>query len=76
MKLSEKELAMFKALGMDWVEETAYRVANRLYRDAAMECFIENKTGPAVESLRRCLIALVSGDVERETEEWDNLIQL
>ena len=51
---SDKELALFKALGREhiwteWVSE--YEV----YRALCMICFLNDKTGPAVDSLKRIM---------------------
>ena len=77
--LSEKERELFHALDMEnylklydeghWIEPT-------LYRQASLKCFTHNITGNAVDSLRRCYIALEKCNPYRLTPEWDNLIQL
>lgn len=42
----------------------------------AMECFLENKRGSAVDSLRRCVNALKNSKMYRGTPEYDALITL
>ncbi len=41
-----------------------------------MEVFLENKQGPEVDSLRRCVKALKNSELYRMTPEYDALIQL
>lgn len=41
-----------------------------------MEVFLENKTGPAVDSLRRCVAAVKKRSPYRMTPEYDALIVL
>lgn len=42
----------------------------------AMEVFLDNKQGPAVESLRRCINAVRNCSPYRMTSEYDALITL
>lgn len=75
---SEKEVEMFIALGFGdkiklFVGEDDHMI---MYKLAVEKCFLENKSGVAVDSLRRCVIALKSGTVYRLTQEWDDLIEL
>jgi hypothetical protein len=71
---SDKEKKMFELLGvkemMNHLEPTS------LYRVAIEEAFLENKTGPAVDSLRRCAKAFSNHKPFRMTEEFDALIIL
>ncbi len=41
----------------------------------AIQCFIENKTGPAVDALRRALKASRNCNPFRETPEYEELIK-
>ena len=74
---SEKEFQMFLDLGFD-KEHLNYIMkllnACEIYDHAARKCFVENLTGKAVDSLRRCLIAWDDDDINRCTPEWDSMI--
>lgn len=73
---SEKEIEMFNALGLS--DKIKFFAENpvQLYHLAVERCFVNNLTGVAVDSLRRCIIALNQCKVYRGTQEWDDLIEL
>jgi len=79
---SEKEFEMIKLISPKWatlIKEGGDDsvVPPTVLRLLAEECFIFNKQGPAVESLRRCLKALLYDiNVYRKTPEYEVLIQL
>lgn len=77
---SSKEFAMIKACSPHWaklIAESKVDFCPPTVLDlVAREVFLENKSGPAVESLRRCLKAFHDGKVYRMTPEYDELIQL
>ncbi len=87
-QLSEKELAMFIALGMkpEQIENClAYGSAFSLYQCAAADCFIYNKPeSSATSSLRRCIVDGWWKDndekgavpIYRNSPTWDAMIQL
>lgn len=77
VKFSEKEIAMFSDLGVDQ-NDLKFMTAKRTYQAAAWNVVCEGKTGPAVDSLSRCLNAWGGKDAGlwRETPEWDDLIRL
>jgi len=76
---SEKEFQMFVNIGYK-IDDLEFLMrmltANAIYNNAARKCFVENLTGPAVESLRRCLIAWDDDYINRCTPEWDSMITL
>ena len=73
---SEKEIEMFIALGLgDKIQFFAENPV-QLYNLAVERCFLNSLTGVAVDSLRRCVIALNKCKVYRGTQEWDDLIEL
>lgn len=80
-KYSDKELEMIKQLSNLWY---GLIINNKdenfepptVYSILGVECFTYNTTGPAVESLRRCLLSFRESKIYRRTPEWDNLIQL
>lgn len=74
-KCSEKERAMFTALGLEGQLWLPLPVSS-FYEMAVRRVFLGNMQGPAVESLRRCVKALDTGKIYRGTFEWDSLIQL
>lgn len=77
-ELSDAEHKLFKALGHEWLIkqcEHEYAIpAPKAYDMVAMEMFKENRTGPAVEALRRGINALHNCKVYRLTPEFDELI--
>lgn len=81
---SKKEKEMFEALGLgDLVENyespssfLSFDSVTIFYRIAVDKVFMENINGPAVESLRRCYVALKNQTIHRKTAEWDEMIQL
>ena len=77
---SEKELDMIYELSPNWYniidrDEDRSVLPPMLLGCLAQECFIENRQGEAVESLRRCLQALNKSKPYRKTPEYDKLIQ-
>ena len=76
---SEKEQQLFTSLGYEDLMDVV-DIPPTLYNMAAMACFIENRTGKPVDSLRRCLRAIQGSYSEelifRLTPEFDRLIDL
>ena len=75
---SEKELLMIKVLSPHWhkmVTEVDFNEPTVL-DILGKECFLEERKGPAVDSLRRCLKAISECKPYRKTKEYDDLIQL
>lgn len=66
---------MLKALG---ITEPVLKISSpsMIYSMAVARSFAEGATGLAVESLRRCFVALSSATVPRLTPEFDALIVL
>jgi hypothetical protein len=78
-KYSENELKMIQSISPHWhrlISENKDSSIGPLavYRVLVEQCFLENKTGPAVEALRRGLNAFNNGKVFRNTTEWESLI--
>lgn len=78
---SQKEFDMIKACSPHWaslIEKgvTLTSVPPAVLDCVVMEVFLENKTGPAVESLRRCVNAIKQCSPYRMTPEYDSLIKL
>lgn len=79
---SEKEFAMIKACSPHWASliERGVSVTSippQVLDMVVMEVFLENKQGPAVESLRRCVNSLKNvKKLYRMTPEYDALITL
>lgn len=71
-KYSEAELKMFAALGCVIQDDCS---ASRMYANAALLCFTNDLSGPAVDALRRGFITFGNTTVFRNTPEWDNLIR-
>jgi hypothetical protein len=76
MILSDLERRMFEELGCADLLKAKSLGMPTIYRMCAEGCFICNSTGPAVDSLRRCLHALNTCNCNRLTPEFDALIQL
>lgn len=83
---SEKEFAMIKECSPHWAslieKNESYNgcsivcIPPKILDCVAMECFLENKQGPAVDSLRRCINTLKNSKMHRMTPEYDALIVL
>lgn len=75
---SEQEIALISALSSHWenVIKKAYIAPLPLYKILAVECFLANRQGPAVDALRRGLAALESCKIYRMTTEFDELIRI
>lgn len=78
---SEKEFLMIKELSPYWGKLIEDGLDRDVYPPTVldilgMECFIHNKSGNAVESLRRCLKAIHNDNIYRKTPEYENLIEL
>lgn len=82
LEFSKKEMEMIYKLSPHW-----YNLINnnqldnsisaiRLLETIGYECFVNNKTGPAVDSLRKCLNACSKFYPYRMTDEYDKLIEL
>ncbi len=76
---SEKEFAMIEACSPYWATlieggVSVTSIPPNVLDCVAMECFLENKHGPAVDSLRRCVNALKNSKMHRMTPEYDALI--
>lgn len=74
---SDKEVALFQALGLG--HQVPHLSPAPFYRLAMEKAFVEGWSGPAVESLRRCVEALgveKGAPVYRRTPEFDTLISL
>jgi hypothetical protein len=78
---STKELEMIKILSPEWhykikTNNDAFISPLDVLKFIALDCFINNKTGLAVESLRKCLKALEGYKIQRKTKEYNALICL
>jgi hypothetical protein len=74
-EMSQAEFAMFAELGFSHLFHTNIAIM-AFYEIVVRDAFINNKTGPAVESLRRCAAAIEHCSPYRRTPEFDALIQL
>lgn len=74
MKYSKKEKELFSSLAcQDLMQQEPY-VA---YRTVAEFCFLSDYKGPSVDSVRRCLNALISSKGPRRlTNAFDSLIEI
>lgn len=78
---SKKELEMIRFISPFWADTIekgmdSSIIAPTLFDTLGLLCFVENKTGKAVDSLRRCIQALKKGTCLRLTKEFDALIEL
>jgi len=79
MEYSQKELEMIGQLADGWLQVVINKGTVEplvVYRMLANDCFKMNKIGPAVDSLRRCCIAIDNAKPYRMTPEFDALIRL
>lgn len=72
---SDKELELFKVFKFDYLTKHDI-AAPAIYRILVEHCFINNLSGPAVESVRRTAKALSNMSPYRMTKEFDDLIIL
>ncbi len=70
--MSPNEIKMFTDLGMKDLIYAPISILG-LYAIAVERAFVENRTGPAVEALRRAMIHMRAGKF-RGNEEFENLI--
>lgn len=78
---SDKEYAMIAAISPHWQSIIDRDLDNSIvpplvFEIVALDCFMENKTGKAVDSLRRCVAAVRKCNPYRRTPEFDALIDL
>jgi hypothetical protein len=77
---SKKEWEMIKKISPEWAKivenDTVDIVITpiRLLEIIALECFMDDKKGKEVESLRRCLSAYKKNNINRGTEKYEKLI--
>ena len=71
---SEKEQQLINYFGFGDIADRINPIA--MYRMMAEKAFMEEMTGPAVDSLRKCLIAYHKCTIYRMSEEWDNMINV
>ena len=71
---SDKEIELFTFFGIADLVNCSMPVC--LYRMCVEKAFVNELSGPYVDSLRRCYKALTERTCFRGTPEWDNLIQL
>jgi len=72
---SAKELALINALGFGYLVDREGGITPLvLYRMMRDKCFLDDITGPITDSVRKCLVALDRGAPQRDTPEWDQLI--
>jgi hypothetical protein len=75
-RLSPRELEMFEIIGEGLNFLDSYWSPIALYHYVAERCFLTNKSGPAVYSLRNCLLLILNDIKVRATPEFESLIIL
>jgi len=77
---SEKELKLIEKLSPIRYQEIILDKSDIppiiLFEEIALDCFLENDWGTEVESLRNMLKAIRSCVMFRNTEEFENLIEI
>lgn len=79
---SEKELEMIKILSPSLAEriekdiDGEFILPIKILEIIALDCFMTNRQGKAVESLRKCLYAYNYKNIYRKTPQYDALIDL
>ncbi len=73
MILSENEVRMFMALGVD-LNLLQHLGVMPFYKHVAETCFIENRQGPQVDLFRRVYKALFLDGLYRKTPEFEQLL--
>jgi len=72
-KLSFNERKLFLALGWGHIFTCTFNPV-ALYNMAVEKAFITQQSGPAVDALRRAIIAITSASPVRQTVDFENLI--
>lgn len=72
--MSPNEEILFKELGMEKLMPHIPPV--ELYRIAVEKCFLANKTGPAVEALRRAVNLLRSCEIGRGDKKFEEALKI
>ena len=73
---SETELKMIETISPSSLRLTTEAVCpSVVFEMMAIQCFIENKTGPAVDALRRAIKASRNCYPYRESPEYEELIK-
>lgn len=79
IELSLAERNVLTALDYGWViphVEAGSIVAPKAFEMAAMEAFCKDQKGPAVNAIRRMVIAMREGKIYRQTPEWEALCMM
>ena len=74
MEFSEKEIQMLNMIGVGDLCDRFTSDPLGLYRIAMERAFLECASGPHVDSMRRCIVAIRKCSVYRGTDEWDAMI--
>ena len=70
---TDPEIRLIQQFSNDWKVLISHLSPHKLFGTLAWDAFIENRTGPEVEALRRVCAALNGGTVRRYTPEFDVL---
>lgn len=73
-RYSDKEKELIEALGFTEIMDMMGPI--QLYNIMVSACFVEQRTGPAVESLRCCALTIMNSNPYRMTPEFDAFIVL
>jgi hypothetical protein len=78
VEYSEAEKTLIKSISEHWYEiiHQTNIVPINVYRALAVTCFLENRTGPEVEALRRVVSAIEECKIYRMTPEFDDLCKI
>lgn len=75
-RYSQKEIALIKFFSYEELINNESIEPPVLYKMMMEAAFIFEYKGKAVDSLRRCIKAFNDCKVYRNTEEWDDLIEM
>ena len=74
MEYSGKEIALARHFGYEDLCLSGGTDADNIYRILAVHCFMSNLEGPEVDSVRRCMKAMLIRNPKRLTSEFEALI--
>ena len=77
-EFSQAEVTLIKELGFSWLLDPVSRGSipePKVYEIMALECFTDDRKGPAVEALRRAVRAIRNGEY-RKTPAFDALCSI
>ena len=74
VEYSEAEWKLIDHFGYRDYASNSWIMPDGVYKEMAMHAFVNNISGPAVDALRRVVVALRGSKIYRLTSEFDELV--